>query len=206
VALVRSVNGALRQVPVGLVYVMGGVPFAWLIWALMTHGLGVDPTKTLEHQLGGLGLKFLLASLAVTPLRRITGVSLMRFRRALGLLAFFYVVLHLMTWLLLDLQLRWGEIGADVTKRPYIILGMLGFALMVPLAATSHDSAVRRMGALAWHRLHRLVYLASLAVVGHYVVQAKTLSPEVLACSGCLIALLVARVAWALAKPSAPRS
>ena len=204
-ALVRSVNGALRRVPVGLVYAIGGVPVAWLMWSLMTNGLGVDPAKTLEHQLGGLGLQFLLASLAVTPLRRITGVSLLRFRRALGLLAFFYVALHLMTWLLLDLQLRWGEIGADVTKRPYIILGMIGFVLLAPLAATSHDWALRRMGALAWHRLHRLVYVAGLAVVGHYVVQAKTLSLEVLAYSGCLIALLLARVAWALAKPAAPR-
>jgi methionine sulfoxide reductase heme-binding subunit len=106
-------------------------------------------------------------------LRRWTGVNLIRYRRAIGLLAFLYVSLHLATWVVLDLQLRWSEIGADLVKRPYIILGMIGFLAMVPLAVTSNNASVRRLGAAAWARLHRLTYVAVLAGAAHYLILVK---------------------------------
>jgi methionine sulfoxide reductase heme-binding subunit len=170
----QGVNEALRRVPVWLVYVSGMAPAVWLFWLGLTGGLGPDPVKVLEHRLGEIGLQFLVAVLAVSPLRWATGLSLLRFRRALGLLAFAYVALHVSVWLLLDQQLNWAEIWDDLTKRPYIMIGMLGFAVMVPLAATSNAAALRRMGAVAWQQLHRLVYLAAVAGVIHYLLLVKT--------------------------------
>lgn len=121
--LAQRINGTLRRVPPWVVYLLGVLPFVWLVFQVFTGGLGVDPTKRIEHSLGLHGLQFLLAGLAVTPFRRLTGVSLLRYRRAIGLVAFFYVSLHLLVWLTLDLQFRWSEVWADIVKRPYITLG-----------------------------------------------------------------------------------
>ncbi|HSF63588.1 MAG TPA: ferric reductase-like transmembrane domain-containing protein, partial [Paracoccaceae bacterium] len=120
------INGALRAVPTWPVYGLGLVPLALLVGQAFTGGLGIDPVKVLERELGMLGLQFLVAGLCITPLRWATGVNLIRFRRAVGLLAFLYVALHLSVWVLLDLQLRWAEIWADIVKRPYITAGMVG--------------------------------------------------------------------------------
>ncbi|MDZ4135239.1 MAG: protein-methionine-sulfoxide reductase heme-binding subunit MsrQ [Paracoccaceae bacterium] len=184
------INGALRPVPPGAVYLLGVLPFGWLVWQTVTGGLGVDPTKVIEHRLGELALQFLVAGLVVTPLRRIAGVNLIRYRRAIGLLAFFYVSLHLATWLLLDIQLRWAEIGADILKRPYITVGMTGFAMMLPLALTSNTWSVRWLGAAAWQRLHRLTYGAAVAGAVHYVWLVKAWPPEPLVYLGAVLALL----------------
>ncbi len=171
--IAAQVNSALRRVPPWVLYPLGIVPFAVLTGQALTGGLGIDPVKALEHQLGLYGLQLLIAGLLVTPLRRWTGINLIRYRRAIGLLAFFYVSLHLATWVVLDLQLRWSEIGADLVKRPYIILGMVGFLAMVPLAVTSNNASVRRMGAAAWARLHQLTYVAVLAGAAHYLILVK---------------------------------
>lgn len=171
--LAQVINARLRRLPVWSVYALGLLPAAWLWGAGLTGRLGVDPVKALEHGLGLHALQFLIASLAVTPLRRFTAVSLLRFRRALGLLAFFYVLQHLGVWLLFDIQLRWGEIWADIVKRPYITVGMAGLLMLLPLALTSNDGAVRRLGAAAWRRLHRLAYPAILAGGVHFLMAVK---------------------------------
>lgn len=186
-------NGLARRLPTWVVYVLGAVPLGFLIWGALTGGLGVEPVKAIEHRLGELGLQFLLASLAITPLRRI-GLNLIRFRRALGLLAFFYIVLHLVAWVWLDMGLRWTEMAADLAKRPYVILGMLGFVAMIPLAATSTNAAIRRLGPLAWGRLHRLAYVAILAGLAHLVLLSKVWTAEVLAYSALGLALLALRL------------
>ena len=173
-----SLNGALRRVPSWAVYGLGLLPLAILIWQALTGALGIDPVKALEHQLGLPALQLLVAGLLVTPLRRWAGVNLIRFRRAIGVLAFIYAALHLLVWVLLDLQLRWSEIGADLAKRPYIIVGLLGFACLVPLALTSNDWSVRRLGAVAWRRLHRLTYVAVLLGALHYLLLVKVWSAE----------------------------
>ena len=144
--LAQTLNGRLRKVPAWPLYLLGLLPLAWLIWLIVTGDLGVDPVKTLEHKVGKIGLQFLVAGLCVTPLRRFTGVSLIKYRRAIGLLAFFYIALHLLVWLGLDIQFRWTEIGTDILKRPYITIGMAGFAAMVPLAITSNNLSVRQAG------------------------------------------------------------
>ena len=169
----RWINDRLRPVPAWPLYPLGMVPFALLIWQVAAGNLGPDPLKAIEHRLGDLGLQFLLAGLCVTPLRDLTGVVLIRYRRALGLLCFAYASLHLATWVGLDLQLRWSEIGADLTKRPYIILGMVGFVALVPLAITSNNLSLRKLGPLRWKRLQRLAYLAAFVIALHYLILAK---------------------------------
>lgn len=199
----QGVNAALRRVPVWAVYLAGLLPLFWLLLRALSGGLGPDPVKAIEHALGLTGLQLLVAGLCVTPLRQMTGVSLLRFRRALGLLAFLYVALHLAVWVLLDLQLRWAEIGADIARRPYILIGFVGFLLMVPLAITSNDSAVRRMGALAWRQLHRLTYAVALAGAIHFLWLTKTWQTEPIAYLAAVLVLLALRAVAALRRTAA---
>jgi sulfoxide reductase heme-binding subunit YedZ len=187
------VNGTARRVPTWVVYAFGLVPLWVLVWGAVADTLGADPVKAIEHRLGELGLQFLLASLAITPLRRV-GLNLVKFRRALGLLAFAYVALHLAAWVVLDMGLRWSEMAADLVKRPYIIVGMIGFVVLVPLAATSWNGAIRRMGPVAWARLHRLAYLAILAGVLHFVLLSKVWTAEVLIYAALALGLLAVRL------------
>jgi methionine sulfoxide reductase heme-binding subunit len=188
-----QVNALARRLPTWVIYGLGLVPFGVLVWGAVFGGLGPDPVKAIERDLGEWGLRFLLASLAITPLRRV-GLNLIRFRRALGLLAFAYVALHLTAWVTLDMGLRWSEMAADLTKRPFVILGMVGFLVMVPLAATSWNGAIRRMGAAAWGRLHRLAYVAILAGLAHLALLSKVWTVEVLVYVGLGIGLLALRL------------
>lgn len=186
-------NTLARRVPTWAVYGLGLVPLGVLIWGAMFGGLGPDPVKAIERDLGERGLQFLLASLAITPLRR-AGLNLLRFRRALGLLAFLYVSLHLLAWVWLDMGLRWSEVLADLTRRPFVILGMIGFLVMIPLALTSWNGAIRRMGAVAWGRLHRLAYLAILAGAAHLALLSKVWTTEVLVYLTLALGLLALRL------------
>ncbi|MBL9048778.1 MAG: protein-methionine-sulfoxide reductase heme-binding subunit MsrQ [Tabrizicola sp.] len=187
------VNAFARRVPTWVVYSLGLVPLAFLVWGAVFGGLGPDPVKAIERGLGERGLQFLLASLAITPLRRL-GLNMIRFRRALGLLSFLYIVLHLTAWIWLDMGLRWEEMAADLVKRPYVILGMLGFLVMVPLAITSSNAAIRRMGALAWGKLHRLAYVAILSGILHFVLISKVWTAEIIVYSALAAGLLGARL------------
>lgn len=186
-------NTQARRVPTWVVYGLGLVPLGVLVWGAVFGGLGPDPVKAIERALGERGLQFLLASLAITPLRRV-GLNLLRFRRALGLLSFLYVTLHLVAWVWLDMGLRWGEMLADLTKRPFVILGMLGFLVMIPLALTSWNGAIRRMGAAAWGRLHKLAYVAILAGAAHLALLSKVWTTEVLVYLGLALGLLALRM------------
>ncbi|MBV9112605.1 MAG: protein-methionine-sulfoxide reductase heme-binding subunit MsrQ [Hyphomicrobiales bacterium] len=165
--------GVSWQPPRILVYLIGFIPAVWWFELGLTDQLGADPMKALEHALGLWALRFLLASLAITPLRQLTGISLIRYRRALGLLAFYYVVLHLTTYLVLDQGLDLSAIVADILKRLYITIGMAGFVILVPLAITSNNLSIRRLGAQSWNRLHRWVYLAAILAVLHFLLSVK---------------------------------
>ncbi len=186
-------NKQARRVPTWVVYLLGLVPLGFLVWGAIFGGLGPDPVKAIERGLGERGLQFLLASLAITPLRRL-GLNLLRFRRALGLLSFIYVTLHLVAWVWLDMGLRWGEMLADLTKRPFVIVGMIGFLVMVPLAATSWNGAIRRLGAATWNRLHKLAYVAILAGAVHLALLSKVWTTEVLVYFGLALGLLAVRL------------
>jgi len=167
---------------------------AWLFYQGVTGGLGVDPVKAMEHQMGIWGLQLLIASIVITPLRKHLGLNLLKFRRAIGLLAFFFILGHFMIWLGLDIQFRWGEIWKDILKRPAITIGMVGLVIMLPLALTSWNGAIRRMGAAAWGKLHKLAYLAVLAGGVHYVMVVKTWQTEPFLYLAGIVALLALRV------------
>jgi sulfoxide reductase heme-binding subunit YedZ len=188
-----AANGSLRRVPVSIVYALGLMPAPWLFWLALTGGLGPDPAKALEHRYGELALQLLVAALAVTPLRRWTGLSLLRFRRALGLLAFAYVCMHLAVWLILDVQ-GLAAAGAEIVKRPFITIGMAAFLLLLPLALTSTDAALRRMGPAAWRRLHMLAYPATIAGALHYLLLVKSWPVEPFVYLGAILALLALRL------------
>ena len=196
----ERLNAALRRLPVWPLYPLGLLPAVWLFWLGLTGGLGPDPVKALEHRYGEIALQLMVAVLAVTPLRRLTGLSLMRFRRALGLLAFAYVTLHLAVWLGLDVQLNLAQAWEDVLKRPYITIGMAGFLLLVPLALTSTDSALRRLGPVAWRRLHRLTYVAALAGAVHYLLLVKADRAEPLVYLAVILLLLALRLPLGLGR------
>ena len=203
----QTINQRLRRVPAWPVYLVGAVPFALIVLQIVSGDLGADPVKTIERALGAWGLKFIVAGLCVTPLRWATGISLIKYRRAIGLLAFFYVALHLTTWVVLDLQFRWAEIGADLTKRPYIIIGMIGFLALLPLAVTSNNLSVRRMGAAAWQKLHRLTYVAALAGAIHYMMLVKAWPLEPMLYLGAVLVLLAVRAwrSWRRALATSPQ-
>lgn len=201
----KRLSGALQRVPVWLVYAVGFVPAAAFFTLGVMDRLGADPMKALERELGEWALIFLIAGLCVTPLRQLTGVSLLRYRRAFGLLAFWYVTLHLLTYLVLDQWLDWAVIWADIVKRPYITVGMASFVLLVPLALTSNNASIRRLGAQRWNRLHRLVYLAAIGGALHYVLLVKSWPLEPLVYAAVVAALLAYRGVRAVRKPARAR-
>jgi len=185
-------NRLARRVPAAVLYVLGLVQALWLFYLGATGGLGVEPIKALEHELGEIALQLVIAGLCITPLRRFAGINLLKFRRALGLMAFFFVTLHLLVWLVLDVQIP-ALIWADILKRPYITVGMLAFALMIPLAMTSNGWSVRRLGA-RWRKLHRLTY--AVAVLGgiHFLWLVKGFQIEPILYLAAIMLLLALRV------------
>ena len=159
----------LHRILKTLAFVACLVPLVSLGWRGATAGLGANPIETITHTTGDWTLRLLLITLAVTPLRRLTGWNrLIRYRRMVGLFAFFYASLHLITYLWLDQFFSVTGILKDIGKRPFITVGALAYSSLVPLAATSTAGSIRRLGGRRWQRLHRLVYLAALAGVVHY--------------------------------------
>ncbi len=190
---VQRINAALRKVPVWPLWGVGFLPVAWMVYLALENRLGADPVKALEHELGEIALQLLIASLMVTPLLRLTRINLMRFRRWLGLMAFYYAALHFAVYLVLDLQLQWTQILGDLTKRPYIIIGTLALVLMIPLAMTSNDWALRKMGGTRWRNWHKLVFPAAILAALHYVWLVKAWPPEPLIYAAIVASLLLWR-------------
>lgn len=157
-----------------VVFVAALLPFVWLFYGALTDGLGANPAEYLIRSTGDWTLRFLCLTLAVTPLRVLAGLpALLRFRRMLGLFVYFYVLLHLVSYSWLDMGFDVAEIGRDIAKRPFILVGFLGFALLTPLAATSFNRAVKALGVRRWQWLHRLVYLiAGLALLHFFWMRA----------------------------------
>jgi len=190
--------GDLPQLPTTVVYLVGIVPAIWWFWLGATDRLGADPMRELEHALGLWALRFLILTLAITPLRQLAGVNLLRYRRALGLSAFYYVLMHLTTYLVLDQGLDFDAIGADILKRPYITIGMTCFIVLLPLGLTSNNLAIRRLGGKMWQRLHRFVYLAAILAVLHFLMSVKSWSIEPVTYALIVAILLAYRLARSL--------
>ena len=173
------------------------MPLAVLAWQTVTGNLGANPIKEITEQTGIWTLRFVLITLAVTPVRRLTGWNkVIQLRRMLGLFAFFYGTLHFMTYVWLDQFFMVDEIVADVVARPFITVGFVSFVLLIPLAITSTTKMIKRLGGKWWQRLHRTVYVIGMGGVVHYLwlVKADVRSPLTY---GGLLALLLGYRVWA---------
>ncbi len=191
--VVDKINGAARRVPTWAVYILYLLPVPWLLYLAQTGGLGREPIKALEHELGEIALQLLIIGLCITPLRQYLGLNLLKFRRTFGLLAFTYVALHLLVWVVLDMSLLWGQMWADIWKRPYITIGMAGFVALLPLAITSNNLSVRKMGAAAWRKLHKLTYVAVILGGIHYLWLVKGIQFEPIIYMAVILGLIALR-------------
>jgi sulfoxide reductase heme-binding subunit YedZ len=188
-----------------LVFALCLLPLAWLAWDAVQDTLGTDPVAQLEHRSGIWTLRLLLLTLAITPLRQATGWhKAIRYRRMLGLFTFFYATAHLLIYTVIDLGGFWSQLLADIVKRPYITVGFTAWLLLIPLAVTSTQKMIRRLGR-RWQKLHRLAYLIALLGVLHFLWLVKADHREPLLYMLLLGVLMLWRLPWAarLKKPSA---
>ncbi len=194
-ALVERINQGARRVPTWAVYLLYLLPAPWFFYQALTGGLGPDPVKPLEHEYGQIALQLLIIGLCITPLRRYLGLNLIKFRRTFGVLAFTYATLHLAIWAFLDVQTL-DRVIADIIKRPYITIGMAAFLLLLPLALTSNNWSVRKLGP-RWRRLHLLTYPAVVLGGLHFIWLVKGLQFEPLIYMAVILGLLALRLRWA---------
>ena len=191
-AVTDRINGALRRVPPWTIYALFALYAAWQFWlALNQQGRYlVEPINELEREYGETALKLIVLGLVVTPLRRIAGINLMKFRRAIGVTAFFLVLAHFLVFALLDVR-SVERIWQEVVKRPYVTVGMLSFLMLIPLAVTSNNWSVRKLGR-RWNSLHKLVYPAAILAGLHYLWLVKGFQIEPIV----YLVILVGLVAW----------
>jgi methionine sulfoxide reductase heme-binding subunit len=193
----------MRKALKPLIFVLSLVPAAYLVFLGFTNNLGVNPAETLQLETGTWALRFLIATLTVTPLRRLTGWNrVISYRRMLGLFAFFYAFAHFLTYLILDQSFALDQMMADVVKRPFITMGFIAFVLMIPLALTSTKGWIRRLGR-RWQSLHRLIYVSAAAASIHYVWKVKVVLGAPVYYALAVALLLGFRVLWSVrsAKP-----
>jgi len=214
---------SIRYIVKPIVFVAALGPAAWLVWALVTGNLSANPLSDVTNETGVWTLRFLCITLAISPLRRLTGVNeLIRFRRMVGLFAFFYGSLHFLIYVIADRFagldfpdgfIAWStvmnlgkSVAADVYKRPFITIGFTTLMLLLPLAVTSTAGWIRRLGGKRWQTLHRLIYVAGVTAILHYwwLVKADVTSPQRYAI--VIGVLLVFRLAWARVRAQRPAS
>jgi len=187
----RDFDALIRRGLKPTVFAVSLLPLAWLVFRAFTGDLGANPIEATTRYLGDWALRFLLVALAVTPVRLLSGWNrVARLRRMLGLFAFFYVVMHVMSYVGLDLFFDMALLGQEILKRRYITVGMFALVILAALAATSTDAMVRRLGGARWRKLHSLVYPAGIAGVIHYymMVRAGFMEPLIY---GCILAALL---------------
>ena len=177
-------------------YGLGFIPAIWTFYLGATGQLIGNPVKIFEHLLGEWALRFLILTLAISPLRDLAGINWVRYRRALGLLAFYYVAMHFLAYMVLDKRLALGVIVEDIYKRWFITIGMAAFVALIPLALTSNRWSIRKLGP-GWVKLHRLIYPIAAAGALHFCLAVKVIGPEQLIYAG-LVALLLG---WRLVRP-----
>ncbi len=190
--IAQTINSIIRKIPAWPLYILLPLSGLYTFYLGLTGGLGPEPINVLERDLGETGLKLLILGLAITPLMRFAKINLVKFRRAIGIMAFVYVFAHLLVWLILDVQIL-SQIWADILKRPYITVGMAGFVLMIPLAFTSNNWSVRKLGP-AWRKLHKLTY--AIAVLGglHFIMLSKGFQLEPLIYMIVILAFFATRL------------
>ncbi|HEV7246680.1 MAG TPA: protein-methionine-sulfoxide reductase heme-binding subunit MsrQ [Shinella sp.] len=179
-----------------LLYAAGLLPAAYGFYLGATGRLPGNPVKEFEHLLGLWALRFLVLTLAITPIRDLVGINWVRYRRALGLLAFWYVLMHFLTYMVLDQYLNFAAIITDIAKRPFITIGMAAFVMLIPLALTSNNWSIRRLGP-RWVKLHKLIYIIAAAGALHFAMAVKVVGPE----QWLYIVLVAMLLAYRLIRP-----
>lgn len=191
--IVDTLNSNLRRVPSWGIYVVGAAWAAWYFWLGLSNQLGPEPINTLERAYGEVALQLMVAGLAVTPLRTYLGVNLLKFRRAIGVTAFFYVLAHFLVFAILDVQTL-ERVWTEIVKRPYVTVGTASFLLLIPLAVTSNNASLRKLGAGTWRQLHKLTYPAALLGAVHYLWLSKGVQIEPIVYTVLIVALLAVRL------------
>ena len=191
-------NAAAKRIPPWVIYAAAFTWSLWLFYLGLTGGLGVEPVNALERAYGELALQFLVAGLCITPLRRFFGVNFLKYRRALGLTAFYFVAVHFAVWAFIDLQ-DLSAVWADIVKRPYVTVGMVALLLMIPLALTSNTPSIRRLGP-KWNKLHKLTYGICLLGALHFLWLVKGFQIEPLVYAALILGLLTLRMPIVAAK------
>ncbi len=192
--IVGSINGGLRRVPAWTIYVLGAAMAVWQFW-LALNQIGpylVEPINVLEREYGELALKLMVLGLIVTPLRKWFGINLMKFRRAIGVTAFFFVLAHFLVFAILDVQ-SLERVWTEIVKRPYVTVGMISFLMLIPLAMTSNNMSVRKLGAASWRGLHKLTYPAAALGAVHYLWLSKGFQIEPLVYTILIVGLIAVR-------------
>ena len=186
-----------RRIAKPVIFLAALVPAALLVRGLLGYAdLGANPAETIQLSTGRWAFKFLLLTLAITPLRRVTKWNaLIQFRRMLGLFAFFYACLHFLAYWAFDLTFAFGKVATDVVKRPFILMGMLALLSMLPLALTSTKGWIRRLGK-KWTVLHRLIYVSAVCAAVHFAWKVKVFTGDPVFYAGAVVLLLGFRVVW----------
>ncbi len=190
--MIDTINKYVRKIPSWTIYIAAALYVVWLFYLGMTGGLGPEPINALERELGQTALQLVTLGVAVTPLRKHLRLNLIKHRRAIGVSAFFLVLVHLLVWLLLDVQ-SLERIWADIVKRPYITIGMIAFTLMLPLGVTSNNWSLRKLGPM-WRTLHKLTYIVAILGAVHFVMLAKGFQLEPLVYLATIAGLLMLRL------------
>ena len=199
-AMTNTLNSALRRIPAWTIYIVFAIYAVWQFWlALNQQGRYLaEPINELEREYGETALKLIVAGLIVTPLRSFAGINLLKFRRAIGVTAFFLVLAHFLVWAVLDVQ-SLARVWEEIVKRPYVTVGMAGFVLLIPLALTSNNVSVRKLGAATWRKLHKLTYPAAVLGAVHYLWLVKGFQIEPIIYLLVILALIATRY-WPIAR------
>lgn len=187
------INGVLKKTPAWPLYIAGAIYAGWQFYLAATGKIGVDPINLLEREYGSMALKLIIAGLLVTPLRKYTGINLLKFRRAIGVTTFFLVLAHFTVWAVLDVG-SLARVWADILKRPYVTIGMGALVLMLPLVLTSNNWALRKVGGMNWRKLHKLTYPAAILGGVHFVWLVKGWQTEPLVYLTIILVLLATRI------------
>jgi methionine sulfoxide reductase heme-binding subunit len=196
----------MRRSAKPILFALALLPTAYLIYGVWTASLGANPAETIQLQTGRWAFKFLLLTLAITPLRRLTRWNVViQYRRMLGLFAFYYASLHFASYIVLDQYFDWAAMLADIRKRPFITIGFTAFVLLVPLALTSTRGWIRRLGR-KWQTLHRLIYVTAVCAAIHFLWKVKVASGDAVLYAAIVLLLLGFRVVDWLRKRSVRRA
>ena len=194
--LQSKVNGVIRRIPAWPIYIIFPLPGLFLFWQALGDKLGANPIQVLEHAYGERGLQLIILALLITPIHRLAGINLIKFRRAIGVIAFVYVLAHMLTWLVLDQGLDMAMIVTEIIRRPYITIGMVGFVALIPLVITSNNLSLRRLGPKRWRRIHQLTYFVAVAGAVHYLMVVKAWPTEPIVYAFIVLSLLAIRFWW----------